>query len=112
ELSHRMDASSLRLKVLEGDGPAGNRLAAWLGGAKGEVFTGVHPECRGTAGMEQLRRYPAAQFPLLLLQEREVRARFDELGLRAKTVDRAAELAISKSAGRYKVKEFGGKEAD
>ncbi len=47
-----------------------------------------------------------------MLQEREVRARFDALGLRTKEADRAAELGISKSAGRYKVKEFGGKEAD
>jgi hypothetical protein len=112
ELSQRMDASSLRLEVLEGKGPAGDRVASWMGGAKGEVFTGVHPECRGTAGMEQLRRYPVAQFPLLLLQEREVRARLDELGLRAKKADRAAELRISNGRAGYKVKEFGGREAD
>ncbi len=63
ELSKRMDVSSLRLEVLEGKGPAGNRVASWMRGATGEVFTGVHPECRGTAGMEQLPKISGRTVP-------------------------------------------------
>ena len=112
ELSQRMDPSSLRLLVLEGNGPPGDRIAAWLDGAEGEVFTGVHPECRGTRSMGLLRRYRAAQFPLLLLQEREVRSRLDELGLRTKVSDREAALRMSGRKGRFSERTFAGGEVD
>ena len=112
ELSRRIEPSSLRLAVLEGKEAPGDRLAAWLGRSRGDVFTGVHPECRGTAGFEVLRRYPSALFPLILLQEREVRSRLDELGLRGKTGDRSARLVVSKREGRFTVKTFEGGEAD
>jgi hypothetical protein len=117
ELSQRVDASSLRLEVLEGEGPAGDRVLTWLsraaeGAGGGDVFTGVHPECRGMAGMELLRRYPPALFPLLLLQEGEIRSRLEDLNIRGKTVDRTSTLRASKTKGRFSVKEFGGREAD
>jgi hypothetical protein len=113
ELSRRMDASSLRLEVLEGRGTAGDRVLAWLETARGEVFTGVHPECRGMAGMELLRRYPSALFPLLLLQEGEIRSRLDGLNIRGKTIDSEARLSASKGKKeKFSVKEFGGREAD
>jgi hypothetical protein len=113
ELSHRMDPSSLRLEVLESKSPAGDRVLAWLKTAGGDVFTGVHPECRGMAGMELLRRYPSALFPLLLLQEGEIRATLDGLNIRGKTADRAATLSASKGKKeKFSVKTFGGREAD
>jgi len=115
ELSQRIDASSLRLEVLEGEGLAGDRVLAWLSeeaAGGGDVFTGVHPECRGMAGMELLRRYPAALFPLLLLQEGEIRSRLEDLNIRGKTVDRTATLGASKTKEGFSVKEFGGREAD
>jgi len=112
ELSARIDPSSLRLEVLEGRGQPGDRVAAWLAAASGEVFTGVHPECRGEAGLTQLRRYQPATFPLLLLQEGEVTSRYDELGLRGKQADRAAQLQLSSRRSRFTVREFAGKEAD
>ncbi|MDA4113175.1 MAG: hypothetical protein OK474_03930 [Thaumarchaeota archaeon] len=113
ELSQRIDASSLRLEVLEGEGTAGDRVLAWLEAARGDVFTGVHPECRGMAGMELLRRYPPALFPLLLVQEGEIRSRLDGLNIRGKTVDREAKLSASKGKKeKFSVKAFGGREAD
>ena len=113
ELSQRMDASSLRLEVLEGKGPAGDRVLAWLESARGDVFTGVHPECRGMTGMGLLRRYPSALFPLLLLQESEIRATLDGLNIRGKTGDLAATLGAPKARKeKFSVKAFGGREAD
>ncbi len=72
------------------------RATGWPDGwkARGEVFTGVHPECRGTAGLGKLRLYPSAVFPLLLLQEAEV-GRFGELGLLGRPADGQAQLRIS-----------------
>ncbi len=112
ELSTRMDSSSLALEVLEGQGPAGDRVATWLGAFRGEAFTGVHPECRGMAGLRLLRPYQSALFPMLLLQEGEVRTRFDELGLRGKPTDRVARLKFSRRKASYRVKRFSGREAD
>ena len=112
ELSTRVDAASLRLEVLEGKGPAGDRMAGWLAKASGEVFTGVHPECRGTAGLGKLRLYPSAVFPLLLLQEAEVAARFGELGLLGRPADGQAQLRILGRRSGYKVRRFSAGEAD
>jgi hypothetical protein len=112
ELSQRIDPSSLRLEVLQGRDTAGDRVAAWLRSAEGEVFAGVHPECRGTAGMDMLRRYPSVLFPLLFLQEGEIRSRLDSLGLKGTTTDREAGLKLSNRRARFTVKTFGGREAD
>lgn len=112
EISRRIDASSLELVTLDGDGTAGDRVAAWLKSAEGQVFSGVHPECRGPRGMELLERYPSVQFPLLLLQEGEVRSRLEALGIKGKTTDREASLAFTGKKVRLERKSFGGREAD
>jgi hypothetical protein len=112
ELSTRIDASSLRLEVLGGKGLPGDRVASWLGKARGEVFMGVHPECRGAAALRQLRGYRSAVFPLLLLQEAEVTSRFGELGLRGKEADRSAQLRLSRRRSDFTVRQFSGREAD
>ncbi len=112
ELSRRMDASNLTLTVLEGDGPTGDRVAAWLERANAEAFTGVHPQCRGAGGLGLLRRYKSALFPLLLLQEPEVRAKLDELGLRTKPSDSVAGLKVSRRKTAFTTRSFGGLEAD
>ena len=112
ELSARIDPSSLRLYVLEGDGLPGDRVASWLGNVRGRVFTGVHPECRGAAALEQLGGYRQVAFPLLLLQEAEVTSRFGELGLRGKEADRSAELRLSGRRPGFTVRRFSGREAD
>lgn len=111
ELSRRMDASGLELLLLDGDGPVGGRLDAWLPKAKGEVMAGGHPECRGEDVRRTFRRHPSVIQPLLLLQEDEVRARYESLGLKVKAVDTKAMLSLGRSAS-YSVKRFGGKEAD
>jgi len=112
ELSTRIDPSSLRLEVLDGEGPAGERLETWLGVARGDVFAGVHPECRGAAALKILRPYPSVLFPLLLLQEGEVRSRLADLGLRGKVTDRVSRLRPSRKKSGYTVKAFAGREAD
>ena len=112
ELSRRMDASSLELNVLEGEGSPGDRVAAWLRGAKGEVFAGVHFGCRGATRARSLRRFPKVLFPLLLLQEAEIRSRLVSLGIREKASDRVATLSFSRRGAAFRVKRFGGREAD
>lgn len=112
ELSRRIDASSIRLTLLEGRGAPGDRLARWLERADGEALTGVHPECRGTRGLELLRRHPKALFPLLLVQEDEVRSRYEGLGLKVKASDRNRTLGAAGGEDRFTERSFGGREAD
>lgn len=112
ELSRRIDATNLSLEVLDGSGLPGDRLAAWLGTAGGEVFAGVHPECRGNGSMAILRRHPSVLFPILLIQEDEIRALYKSLGLAGKPTDRAPRLRVSGGRIRYTVKSFGGRESD
>ncbi len=62
--------------------------------------------------MKHLGKYPSVHFPLLLLQEGEVRSRLEGLGLRGKTTDREAGLEITGRRTRFRVRSFGGQEAD
>jgi len=112
ELSRRVDASSLKLQVLVGRSQPGDRLFSWLRRTEGEVFTGVHPECRGSSSMSLFRRFPSALLPLLLLQEKEVQSRLAALGLKGKSTDVSSSLKATGNRGSFEVKTFGGKEAD
>ena len=112
ELSRRMDPSSLQLQVLDGLGSPGERLSTWLDAAKGDVFSGVHPECRGRRSREALRRYPSVLLPLLLLREDEVRAKLKSLGLKIKEVDDTPKLSVTGKRSPYVVRRFGGRESD
>jgi adenylyl- and sulfurtransferase ThiI len=112
ELSHRADAKSIALEVLDGEGSAGERLAAWLGSAKGDVFAGVHPVCRGRASREVLRAYPMVLLPLLFVPEEEILGELQSLGIKTKQKDGTATLEISGKAVPFVLRRYGGKESD
>jgi len=112
ELSRRIDAASLKLEVLDGAGAPGERLSAWLDSAKGDILSGVHPECRGKGARQVLDRYPSVLTPLLLLQEDEVRRRLDSLGIKLKAVDASPTVSLTGKKARYVIRRFGGVEAD
>jgi hypothetical protein len=112
ELSRRIDAASLKLEVLEGSGTPGQRLSAWLDGAKGDIIVGVHPECRGRSSRKVFSGHPRVLAPLLLLQEEEVQAKLQSLGIKAKAADKKAKLSLAGKSERYKVRSYGGKESD
>ncbi|MGA2665881.1 MAG: hypothetical protein ABSF83_13155 [Nitrososphaerales archaeon] len=115
ELSHRMDPAALGLRVLGGKGTPGGRLVAWLGTARGEVFAGAHPECRGEEGLRALRRRrPSIVFPLFLLQEAEVGSKLRGLALGQRAGDGSPTLDLTGRGGgdRPTVRTFGGVESD
>jgi hypothetical protein len=112
ELSRRLDPQSLKLQVLDGAGSPGERLATWLDGATGDIIAGVHPECRGKRSRAVLRSYPSVLFPLLLLQEDEVKTKLDSLGIKVKGLDKAATLTVAGKKASYVVRRLGGTEAD
>jgi len=111
ELSRRLDPSSIGLHVLDGGGSPGDRLASWLDATKGDVMAGIHPECRGRRSRAVLKDYPAVLMPLLLLQEDEVRAKLQSLGIKVKGVDKAPTLTMSGKTP-FVVRHFAGKESD
>jgi hypothetical protein len=112
ELSQRLDPSTLKLLVLDGVGSPGERLATWLDGASGDVIAGVHPECRGRRARAALKGHPSVLTPLLLLQEDEVRAKLDSLGIKVKGGDRTSTLSVTGRKTPYVVRRYGGRESD
>jgi hypothetical protein len=59
-----------------------------------------------------LRSYPSVLFPLLLLQEDEVKTKLDSLGIKVKGLDKAATLTVAGKKASYVVRRLGGTEAD
>jgi hypothetical protein len=113
ELSARVDSTALQLRVLDGPGKSGDRLAKWLDATRDNVVAGAHPECRGMKQSAQLRAFPSVAFPLLLLQEEDIRIKLDSLGIKKKRdVDDAARLVITKRREPFTVRKFGGRESD
>lgn len=112
ELSRRVDASGLKLEVLQGPGQPGERLASWLDRASGQVMVGSHPECRGGAVRRSFAGRPGVAEPLLLLQEDEVKVRLDALGLKIKGADAAPTLSMGRRRVAYETRRFGGRESD
>jgi hypothetical protein len=112
EISKRMDVSGLELRVLEGRGDPGERLAGWLGEAAGQVMAGAHPQCRGNRILEAFRDHSRVIQPLLLLQEEEVRSKVDSLGIKIKGVDEAPRLSMTGAEARCVVRRYGRKESD
>jgi len=103
ELSHRVDASGLSLRLLEGGGVA-RSIGDWAKKASGPVFGGFHGSRAKTPGVP-LR----VAAPLYLLSEESYITSFSGLGLLGYNIEQDWKRP---STGKFTVKTFGGVRAD
>ena len=114
ELSHRMDPSRLSLQIVEGRGGAAQTLSSWLGGSKGfHVVVGAHLECDREALNYASNAPPGILFPVLLLQEEDLREVYQALGMKVRDGVPSGILRVKpKSGARYRVKQFKGERVE
>jgi len=113
ELSFRMDERSLELVVLRGDGSPVGRIGKWLREHDETSFAGLRP--RQTRGLTRLAvSFPNLRFPLLILQEDEIKGVYRSLGLGRASGGKGIGLTLHalKAGGKYQETRFGGSTAD
>lgn len=114
ELSHRMDPSRLSLHIVEGRGVAAQTLSSWLGSSKGlHVVVGAHLECDREAMNYASSAPPGILFPVMLLQEEDLREVYQALGMKEIDGVPSGILGVkSKGDVRYRVKQFKGERVE
>lgn len=114
ELSYRMDPSRLSLAVVEGRGRTAQTLNSWLRDSRRiPVIVGTHLECLGGEVLNHASNLPPTTLlPVLLVQEEEVKAIYQDLGMKENEVPTRILTAEPGRAVKYVVKQFKGARAD
>ncbi len=114
ELSYRMDPSRLSLHIIEGRAGAAQTLSSWLGSSKGlHVVVGAHLECDREALNYASDAAPGILFPVLLLQEEDLREVYQALGMKERDGLPSGMLGVKpRGVMKYSVKQFKGKRVE